>query len=184
MDRRATGSSPPLSAFAVPHERGWLLIPGPRGLLKPGPDLLGAVRVLPVQRAALEHTLDRLRVPVERDRIFQSKVFFFPVERDRDFRSIVIIDSGDRDRPGDGSDGAARWQSAPERAVSLLCPRRRDARRETAHAPPSRTVAASPCRPAATCHRQKPWPRPRHREQVPEPSPRRRPELAFAVRSR
>jgi hypothetical protein len=60
----ATGSSPPLPAFAVPHKRGWRLIPGPRGLLKPAPDLLGAVRVLPVQRAALEHTLDR-RGPVE-----------------------------------------------------------------------------------------------------------------------
>src|SRR3954452_25431679 len=60
MDRRATGSAPPLSAFAVPHKRGWLRIPGPRGLLKPAPDLLGAVWVLPVQRAALEHTLDRL----------------------------------------------------------------------------------------------------------------------------
>src|SRR3954452_14109251 len=60
MDRRATGSSPPLSTFAVPHKRGWLRIPGPRGLLKPAPDLLGAVWVLPVQRAAPEHTLDRL----------------------------------------------------------------------------------------------------------------------------
>src|SRR3954469_2474968 len=84
---------------------------------------------------------------------------------------IVIV-------PGDGWDGVARWQSAPERAVSLLCPRRRDARRETAHAPPSRAVAAVPCRPAAARHCQEPWPGPRHREQVPEPSARRRPDMA------
>src|SRR4051812_49939454 len=60
MDRLANGLSPPLPAFAVPHKRGWLRIPGPRGLLKPGPDLVWAARMLPVPRAALEHTLDRL----------------------------------------------------------------------------------------------------------------------------
>src|SRR5437763_16712128 len=49
----ATGSSPPLPAFAVPHKRGRLLIPGARRLLKPGPDLVGAVRILPVERPAL-----------------------------------------------------------------------------------------------------------------------------------
>src|SRR3954470_20954175 len=61
MDRRATGSTPPLSAFAVPHKRGRPRIPALRGLLKPGPDLLRAVRVLPVERPALEPTLYRLR---------------------------------------------------------------------------------------------------------------------------
>ena len=58
MSLIATGSSPPLPAFAVPDKRGWLLIPGPRGLLKPGSDLVGAVRVLSIERAALEHALD------------------------------------------------------------------------------------------------------------------------------
>src|SRR5215218_1480009 len=57
----ATGASPALPAFAVPDKRGWLLIPGARGLLKPAPDLVWAVRVLSVQRAALENTLDQLR---------------------------------------------------------------------------------------------------------------------------
>src|SRR5688572_7595866 len=61
MDRLATGSSPPLPAFAVPDKRDRLLIPAPRRLLKPAPDLLGAVRMLSVERAALEHALDRLR---------------------------------------------------------------------------------------------------------------------------
>src|SRR3954452_5887807 len=61
MDQRATGSSPPLPAFAVPHKRGWLLIPVPRGLLKPGPDLVWAMRMLSVERPPLEHALDRLR---------------------------------------------------------------------------------------------------------------------------
>src|SRR4051812_28699085 len=60
MHRLATGA-PPLPTFAVPHKRGWLLIPAPRRLLKPGPDLLGAVRMLSIERAALEHALDRLR---------------------------------------------------------------------------------------------------------------------------
>src|SRR3954467_7082928 len=60
MDRLATGWAP-LSTFAVPDKRGRLLIPAPRGLLKPAPDLVRAMRVLSVQRAALEHTLDRLR---------------------------------------------------------------------------------------------------------------------------
>ena len=58
MDVVATGSAP-LPAFAVPHKRGRLLIPGPRRLLKPAPDLVGAMRMLPVERPALEHTLDR-----------------------------------------------------------------------------------------------------------------------------
>src|SRR5215204_5409375 len=57
----ATGSSPPLPAFAVPHKRRGLLIPALRRLLKPASDLLGAVRMLSIERAALEHTLDRLR---------------------------------------------------------------------------------------------------------------------------
>ena len=57
----ATGSTPPLPAFAVPHKRGRLLIPALRRLLKPAPDLRGAVRMLTVERAALEHALDRLR---------------------------------------------------------------------------------------------------------------------------
>src|SRR5215204_7764609 len=61
VDLLATGSSPPLPAFAVPHKRGWLLIPSSRRLLKPGPDLVWAMRLLPVERPALEHTLDRLR---------------------------------------------------------------------------------------------------------------------------
>ena len=57
----ATGSTPPLPAFAVPHKRGRLLIPALRRLLKPAPDLRGAVRMLTVERAALEHALDQLR---------------------------------------------------------------------------------------------------------------------------
>src|SRR5215203_2363826 len=61
MDRRATRSAPPLPAFAVPDKRRGLLIPAPRGLLKPAPDLVWAVRVLSVQRPALEHALNRLR---------------------------------------------------------------------------------------------------------------------------
>src|SRR3954465_5957224 len=52
---------PSLPPFAVPHKRGWLLIPGPRGLLKPAPDLVWAIRMLSVERAALEYALDRLR---------------------------------------------------------------------------------------------------------------------------
>src|SRR3982750_4275235 len=56
----ATGSAP-VAAFGVPHKRRRLRIPGACGLLKPGPDLRGAVRVLSVERAALEHALDRLR---------------------------------------------------------------------------------------------------------------------------
>src|SRR5215210_2416591 len=56
----ATGSSPALAAFAVPHKRGWLLIPALRRLLKPASDLVWAMRMLPVERPALEHTLDRL----------------------------------------------------------------------------------------------------------------------------
>src|SRR5215213_2634068 len=56
----ATGSAPPLPAFAVPHKRRRLLIPAPRGLLKPAPDLVWAVRMLSVERPALEHALNRL----------------------------------------------------------------------------------------------------------------------------
>src|SRR5215218_6216854 len=48
----ATRSSPALAAFAVPHKRGWLL--------KPASDLVWAMRMLPVERPALENTLDRL----------------------------------------------------------------------------------------------------------------------------
>ena len=59
--QRATGASPPLAAFAVPHKRRRLFIPASCRLLKPAPDLLRAVRVLSIQRAALEHALDRLR---------------------------------------------------------------------------------------------------------------------------
>src|SRR5215204_5815451 len=61
VDRLATGSAAPLPAFAVPDKRRGLLIPGARGLLKPAPDLVGAVRMLSIQRAALEHALNRLR---------------------------------------------------------------------------------------------------------------------------
>src|SRR5215213_7751297 len=61
MDRLATRSAPPLPAFAVPDKRRRLLIPAPRGLLKPAPDLVWAVRMLSIERAALEHALDRLR---------------------------------------------------------------------------------------------------------------------------
>ena len=61
VDQRATGASPPLAAFAVPHKRRRLFIPASCRLLKPAPDLLRAVRVLSIQRAALEHALDRLR---------------------------------------------------------------------------------------------------------------------------
>src|SRR5829696_3244503 len=60
MDRLATGLAP-LSTFAVPDKRGRLLIPAPRGLLKPAPDLVWAVRMLSIERAALEHALNRLR---------------------------------------------------------------------------------------------------------------------------
>src|SRR3954454_3587809 len=60
MDRLATGSAPPLPAFAVPHKRRRLLIPGARRLLKPAPDLVWAMRMLSVERPALEHALDRL----------------------------------------------------------------------------------------------------------------------------
>src|SRR5215204_2038758 len=56
----ATRSSPALAAFAVPHKRGWLLIPALRRLLKPASDLVWAMRMLPVERPALENTLDRL----------------------------------------------------------------------------------------------------------------------------
>src|SRR3954453_22251067 len=58
MDRLATGSAPPLPAFAVPDKRGWLLISASCGLLKPAPDLLGTVRMLSIQRPSLEDALD------------------------------------------------------------------------------------------------------------------------------
>src|SRR5215203_4202695 len=65
----ATGSSPPLPAFAVPDKRGWLLIPAPRRLLKPAPDLVWAVRMLSIQRPSLEDPMARPHggepVPVE-----------------------------------------------------------------------------------------------------------------------
>src|SRR5215212_2973858 len=61
MGLLATGLPPSLPAFAVPDKRGWLLIPAPGGLLKPGPDLRGAVRMLSIERPALEHALNRLR---------------------------------------------------------------------------------------------------------------------------
>ena len=61
VEQRATTSMPSLPAFAVPHKRGWLIIPGPRGLLKPGPDLIRAMRMLPVERPELEHALNGLR---------------------------------------------------------------------------------------------------------------------------
>src|SRR5215210_5767798 len=57
----ATGSSPPLPAFAVPDKRRGLLIPALRRLLKPAPDLVWAVRMLSIQRPSLEHALNRLR---------------------------------------------------------------------------------------------------------------------------
>src|SRR3954451_2996432 len=56
----ATGSASPLPAFAVPHKRRRLRIPGARRLLKPGPDLVWAMRMLSVERPALEHALDAL----------------------------------------------------------------------------------------------------------------------------
>src|SRR4051794_4110093 len=43
MHRLATGA-PPLPTFAVPHKRGWLLIPAPRRLLAQGGIILGPVR--------------------------------------------------------------------------------------------------------------------------------------------
>jgi len=46
--------------IASPIQGGRLLIPAPCGLLKPAPDLVGTVRMLSIERAALEHTLDRL----------------------------------------------------------------------------------------------------------------------------
>src|SRR3954471_9245197 len=57
----ATGSSPPLPAFAVPHKRRRLLIPGAPRLLKPASDFVWAMRMLSVERPPLEHALDRLR---------------------------------------------------------------------------------------------------------------------------
>src|SRR3954451_8578753 len=60
MDRLATRTGPPLPAFAVPHKRRRLRIPGARRLLKPAPDLVWAMRMLSVERPALEHALDRL----------------------------------------------------------------------------------------------------------------------------
>ena len=60
MGSIAPGSSPPLPAFAIPDERSWLLVPAPRRLLKPASDLVWAMRMLPVERPALEHALDRL----------------------------------------------------------------------------------------------------------------------------
>src|SRR3712207_1516634 len=42
VDRLATGSSPPLPAFAVPDKRRGLLIPASCSLLKPAPDLVWA----------------------------------------------------------------------------------------------------------------------------------------------
>src|SRR5215210_8760615 len=56
----ATRSAPALAAFAVPHKRGWLLIPALRRLLKPASNLVWAMWMLPVERPALENTLDRL----------------------------------------------------------------------------------------------------------------------------
>ena len=50
----------PLPAFAVPDKRRRLRIPAARRLLKPAADLGRAVRMLPGERAALEHALDRL----------------------------------------------------------------------------------------------------------------------------
>ena len=51
----------PLPAFAVPDKRRRLRIPAPRRLLEPAADRRRAVGMLPGERAALEHALDRLR---------------------------------------------------------------------------------------------------------------------------
>src|SRR5215211_3764730 len=52
--------APPLPALAVPEEGRGLPVPGTRGLLEPGADLGGALRVLAVERAPLEDALDGL----------------------------------------------------------------------------------------------------------------------------
>jgi len=45
--------APPSPPAAVPGEGRGLLVPRPRGLLEPGADLRGTVRMLPCQRVAL-----------------------------------------------------------------------------------------------------------------------------------
>src|SRR5919112_551961 len=58
---RVLGRAPSsLPAFAVPDNRRRLGIPASCRLLKPAPDLGRAVRMLPGERAALEHALNRL----------------------------------------------------------------------------------------------------------------------------
>src|SRR4029450_8012584 len=52
--------APPLPALAIPEEGRGLPVPGTRGLLEPGADLGGALRVLPVGGATLEDALDGL----------------------------------------------------------------------------------------------------------------------------
>src|ERR671912_2201270 len=61
MDLLLRAVPSPLSAFAVPDKRCRLRIPAARRLFKPAADLRRAVRMLPGQRPALEHALDRLR---------------------------------------------------------------------------------------------------------------------------
>jgi hypothetical protein len=60
MELIAPGLPSPLPPCPVPHKGDRLLIPAPRGLLKPASDLLRAMRVLPIERAALEHALNGL----------------------------------------------------------------------------------------------------------------------------
>ena len=52
-------SSAPLPALAIPDEGRGLLVPGVRRLLEPGAALGRVLRMLPVERAALEDALDR-----------------------------------------------------------------------------------------------------------------------------
>ena len=50
--------APPLPALAIPEEGRGLPVPGTRGLLEPGADLGGALRVLAVEGASLQDTLN------------------------------------------------------------------------------------------------------------------------------
>ena len=60
MDLAFRGAPSPLPALAIPDKRRRLPIPAARRLLKPAPNLRRVVRMLPGQRPALEHALDRL----------------------------------------------------------------------------------------------------------------------------
>jgi hypothetical protein len=52
--------APPLAALAMPHEGRGLPISMPGRLLEPGADLGRALRLLPLERPALEKALNRL----------------------------------------------------------------------------------------------------------------------------